>query len=110
MRQLTDNKHKSYELSDKSALESETQAEVGRLSDYFAEEPTSIEAQGQPSSTKLEGSLQRYEENKRLLNSFYTTDPNAEERDALRAENEDLREALRKKERAKRRRRKNSFA
>ena len=45
MRQLTDNKLKSYELSDKSALESETQAEVGRLSDYFAEEPTSIEAQ-----------------------------------------------------------------
>mgnify|MGYP001790775787 FL=1 len=111
MRQLTDNKLKSYELSDKSALESETQAEVGRLSDYFAEEPTSIEAQGQPSSTKLEGSLQRYEENKRLLHSFYTTDPNTEERDALRAENEDLREALRKKERAKRRRRrKNSFA
>ena len=98
VRQLTDNKLKSYELSDKSALENETQAEVGRLSDYFAEEPTSLEAQGQPSSTKLEGSLQRYEENKRLLNSFYATDPNAEERDALRTENEDLREALRKKE------------
>ena len=96
--QLTDNKLKSYELGDKSALESERQAEIGRLSDYFAEEPTSLEAQGQPSSTKIEGSLQRYEENKRLLSSFYTTDPNAEERDALRAENEDLREALRKKE------------
>ena len=70
----------------------------GRLSDYFAEEPTSLDAQGQPSSMKIEGSLQRYEENKRLLSSFYATDPNAEERDALRAENEDLREALRKKE------------
>ena len=98
VRQLTDNKLKSYELSDKSASESETQAEIGRLSDYFAEEPTSLDAQGQPSSTKIEGSLQRYEENKRLLSSFYATDPNAEERDALRAENEDLREALRKKE------------
>lgn len=98
VRQLTDNKFKSYELGDKSASESETQAEIGRLSDYFAEEPTSIDAQGQPSSTKIEGSLQRYEENKRLLSSFYATDPNAEERDALRAENEDLREALRKKE------------
>ncbi len=100
MRQLTDNKLKSYELDDKSASESETQAEIGRLSDYFAEEPTSLDAQGQgqPSSTKIEGSLQRYEENKRLLSSFYATDPNAEERDALRAENEDLREALRKKE------------
>ena len=98
VRQLTDNKLKSYELSDKSASESETQAEIGRLSDYFAEEPTSLDAQGQPSSTKIEGSLQRYEENKRLLSSFYTTDPNAEEREALRAENEDLREALRKKE------------
>ena len=98
IRQLTDNKLKSYELSDKSASESETQAEIGRLSDYFAEEPTSIDAQGQPSSTKIEGSLQRYEENKRLLSSFYATDPNAEERDALRAENEGLREALRKKE------------
>ena len=98
VRQLTDNKLKSYELSDKSASESETQAEIGRLSDYFAEEPTSLDAQGQPSSTKIEGSLQRYEENKRLLSSFYATDPNAEEREALRAETEDLREALRKKE------------
>ena len=98
VRQLTDNKLKSYELSDKSASESETQAEIGRLSDYFAEEPASLDAQGQPSSTKIEGSLQRYEENKRLLSSFYATDPNAEEREALRAENEDLREALRKKE------------
>ena len=98
VRHLTDNKLKSYELGDKSASESETQAEIGRLSDYFAEEPTSLDAQGQPSSTKIEGSLQRYEENKRLLSSFYATDPNAEERDALRAENENLREALRKKE------------
>ena len=98
VRQLTDNKLKSYELGDKSASESETQAEIGRLSDYFAEEPTSLDAQGQSSSTKIEGSLQRYEENKRLLSSFYATDPNAEERDALRAENEGLREALRKKE------------
>ena len=98
VRQLTDNKLKSYELGDKSASESETQAEIGRLSDYFAEEPTSLDAQGQPSSTKIEGSLQRYEENKRLLSSFYATDPNAEEREALRAENEGLREALRKKE------------
>ena len=98
VRQLTDNKLKSYELSDKSASESETQAEIGRLSDYFAEEPASLDAQGRPSSTKIEGSLQRYEENKRLLSSFYATDPNAEERDALRAENEGLREALRKKE------------
>ena len=98
VRQLTDNKLKSYELGDKSASESETQAEIGRLSDYFAEEPTSLDAQGQPSSTKIEGSLQRYEENKRLLSSFYATDPNVEERDALRAENEGLREALRKKD------------
>ena len=98
VRQLTDNKLKSYELGDKSASESETQAEIGRLSDYFTEEPASLEAQGQSSSTKIEGSLQRYEENKRLLSSFYAPDPNAEERDALRAENEDLREALRKKE------------
>ncbi len=98
VRQLTDNKLKSYELSDKSASESETQAEIGRLSDYFAEEPASLDAQGQSSSTKIEGSLQRYEKNKRLLSSFYATDPNAEERDALRAENEGLREALRKKE------------
>ncbi len=98
VRQLTDNKLKSYELGDKSASESETQAEIGRLSDYFAEEPASLESQGQPSSTKIEGSLQRYEENKRLLSSFYATDPNAEERDALRAENEGLREALRKKD------------
>ena len=63
VRQLTDNKLNSYELGDKSALENETQAEIGRLSDYFAEEPASLEAQGQErsSSTKIEGSLQRYE-------------------------------------------------
>ena len=88
VRQLTDNKLKSYELSDKSALENETQAEIGRLSDYFAEEPASLDAQGQSSSTKIEGSLQRYEENKRLLSSFYATDPNAEERTIVEPEAE----------------------
>ena len=88
VRQLTDNKLKSYELSDKSALENETQAEIGRLSDYFAEEPASLDAQGQSSSTQIEGSLQRYEENKRLLSSFYATDPNAEERTIVEPEAE----------------------
>ena len=49
VRQLTDNKLKSYELGDKSASESETQAEIGRLSDYFAEEPTSLMHKGRGS-------------------------------------------------------------
>ncbi len=95
--QLTDNKLKAYELGNKSASDEQAQAEMGRLSDYFADATPTPEAQ-QASSAKIEGSLQRYEENNRLLNSFYAPDPHEEEREALRAEIDDLREELRKKD------------
>lgn len=42
--QLTDNKLKAYELGDKSASEEQAQAEMGRLSDYFAENTAAFEA------------------------------------------------------------------
>lgn len=73
---------------------------MGRLSDYFADATPTPEAQQaqQASSAKIEGSLQRYEENQRLVSSFYTPDPHEEEREALRAEIDDLREELCKKD------------
>lgn len=94
--QLTDNKLKAYELGDQSAQEEQTQAEIGKLSDYFAEAATlsEDEVQRQTSSTKIEGSLQRYEENNRLVSSFYDHDPYQEEREALHAEIEALKEEL----------------
>ena len=94
--QLTDNKLKAYELGDQSAQEEQTQAEIGKLSDYFAEAATlsEDEVQRQTSSTKIEGSLQRYEENNRLVSSFYDHDPYQEEREALYAEIEALKEEL----------------
>lgn len=98
--QLTDNKLKAYELGDKSALEEQAQAEMGQLSDYFSDAtstPETQQAQEAPIA-KIEGSLQRYEENQRLVSSFYAPDPHEEEREALRAEIDDLREELRKKD------------
>ncbi|MDO4707999.1 MAG: conjugative transposon protein TraM [Porphyromonadaceae bacterium] len=96
--QLTDNKLKAYELGDKSASEEQAQAEMGRLSDYFADATPEVQQAQQASSAKIEGSLQRYEENNRLLSSFYAPDPHEEEREALRAEIGELREELRKKD------------
>lgn len=98
--QLTDNKLKAYELGDKSASEEQAQAEMGRLSDYFADATPTPEVQQahEASTAKIEGSLQRYEENNRLLSSFYAPDPHEEEREALRTEIDDLREELRKKD------------
>lgn len=98
--QLTDNKLKTYELGDQSAQEDQTQAEIGKLSDYFAEATalSEDEVQRQTSSTKIEGSLQRYEENNRLVSSFYDHDPYQEEREALYAEIEALKEELAQRE------------
>lgn len=99
--QLTDNKLKAYELGDKLDHEEQAREEMGRLSDYFAEstEPSDAErAEIEASTAKIETSMHRYEENTRLLNSFYAPDPNEEEREALRAEIEDLRRELREKD------------
>lgn len=98
--QLTGNKLKAYELGDKSALEEQASSEMGQLSDYFAEATSTPEAQQaqEAPAAKIEGSLQRYEENQRLVSSFYAPDPHEEEREALRAEIEQLREELRKQD------------
>ena len=99
--QLTDNKLKAYELGDKVEQEEQAREEMGRLSDYFSEstEPSDAEcAETAASTAKIEKSMHRYEENTRLLNSFYAPDPNEEEREALRAEIEDLRRELREKD------------
>lgn len=98
--QLPRNKLKTYELGDKSRSEELAEDEMGRLSDYLAEETAPPVGQAtQPATpTPIEGSLQRYEENKRLLSSFYAHDPYEAERAALRAEIDELREALREQE------------
>lgn len=98
---LTDSKLKAYELGNKVEQEEQVREEMGRLSDYFAEntEPSDAERSETAASTaKIEKSMHRYEENNRLLNSFYAPDPHEEEREALRAEIEDLRRELREKD------------
>lgn len=98
---LTENKLKAYELGDKTHAEEMTREEMGRLSDYFSENSqTSVPEEQQTSveTSKIANSMQRYEENTQLLNSFYAPDPHEEERQALRAEIEDLRRELREKD------------
>src|SRR3712207_6205262 len=75
---LTDSKLKAYELGNKVEQEEQVREEMGRLSDYFAEntEPSDAErSETAASAAKIENSMQRYEENNRLLNSFYAPDP-----------------------------------
>ena len=95
--QLTGNKLKAYELGDKMQQEEQAREELGRLSDYFAEntEPSDAErAQAAAATAKIENSMQRYEENTRLLNSFYASDPHEEEREAMRQEIDKLKKEL----------------
>ena len=95
--QLTGNKLKAYELGDKMQQEEQAREELGRLSDYFAEntEPSDAErAQAAATTAKIENSMQRYEENTRLLNSFYAPDPHEEEREALHQEIDNLKKEL----------------
>ena len=94
---LTENKLKAYELGDKAHEEEQTREGMGRLSDYFAENtaPTETErAEAAVSTAKIESSMRRYEENTRLLNSFYAPDPHEEEREALRSEIDNLKKEL----------------
>ncbi|EFA44326.1 conjugative transposon TraM protein, partial [Hallella bergensis DSM 17361] len=95
--QLTGNKLKAYELGDKAHEEGQTREEMGRLSDYFAQSTVPSEAQRAEtaaSTAKIENSMHRYEENNRLLNSFYAPDPNEAEREALRSEIDNLKKEL----------------
>lgn len=95
--QLTGNKLKAYELGDKSRQDEQTREEMGRLSDYFAQNTIPSEsgrAEAAASTAKIESSMHRYEENNRLLNSFYAPDPNEQEREALRSELDNLKKEL----------------
>ena len=94
---LTENKLKAYELGDKTHEEEQSREEMGKLSDYFAQNTAPSEAeraQADASTAKIESSMHRYEENNRLLNSFYAPDPNEAEREALRSEIDNLKKEL----------------
>ena len=94
---LTENKLKAYELGDKAHEEEQTREEMGRLSDYFAQNTAPSEeqrAETAASTEKIENSMHRYEENNRLLNSFYAPDPHEQEREALRSEIDNLKKEL----------------
>lgn len=98
---LTENKLKAYELGDKTHEEEQTREEMGRLSDYFAQSTAPSEAQRAEvaaSTAKIENSMHRYEENNRLLNSFYAPDPHEQEREALRSEIDNLKKELSQKD------------
>ena len=63
---LTENKLKAYELGDKAHEEEQTREEMGKLSDYFAQNTAPSEAQRaetDASTAKIESSMHRYEEN-----------------------------------------------
>ena len=98
---LTENKLKAYELGDKAHEEEQSREEMGKLSDYFAQNTAPSEAQREEaaaSTAKIESSMHRYEENNRLLNSFYAPDPYEQEREALRSEIDNLKKELSSKD------------
>lgn len=93
---LTENKLKAYELVDHTTQEEQAREEVGRLAEYFQQEGNSSESDPQEAvvGNKIESSMQRYEENNRLLADFYGSDPYEEEREAMQQEIDDLRREL----------------
>ena len=95
---LTINKIKAFKLGNESLVLVKL---MGRLSDYFAQNTTPSEAQRAEtaaSTAKIENSMHRYEENNRLLNSFYAPDPHEQEREALRSEIDNLKKELSQKD------------
>ena len=98
--ELPGNKLKTYEQGNKSLEEQQAQADMEDLSEVFARQHADEEAQRVEranSRDKIEVSMQRYAENNRLLNSFYTPDPNDREREELRSQVEALKTELSKK-------------
>ena len=93
---LTENKLKAYELVDHTTQEEQAREEVGRLAEYFQQEGSSSESDPHEAvvGNKIESSMQRYEENNRLLADFYGSDPYEEEREAMQQEIDDLRREL----------------
>ena len=98
--ELPGNKLKAYEQGNKSLEKQQAQADMEDLSEVFARQHADEEAQRVEranSRDKIEVSMQRYAENNRLLNSFYTPDPNDREREELRSQVEALKTELSKK-------------
>lgn len=98
--ELPGNKLKAYEQGNKSLEEQQAQADMEDLSEVFARQHADEEVQRVEranSRDKIEVSMQRYAENNRLLNSFYTPDPNDREREELRSQVEALKTELSKK-------------
>ena len=98
--ELPGNKLKAYEQGNKSLEEQQAQADMEDLSEVFARQHADEEAQRVEranSRDKIEVSMQRYAENNRLLNSFYTPDPNDRECEELRSQVEALKTELSKK-------------
>lgn len=95
--QLPGNKLKAYEHGEDERREEQAREQMGRLSDYFParEEGTAGEMEDARSATrKIETSMQRYEENNRLLSSFYEPDPAEERQQAMQEEIETLKKQL----------------
>lgn len=93
--QLPENKLKVYEMGEHLEQEEISRSEMGQLSDYFERQGEETNDSEHTSSvSKVASSMERYEENSRLLSSFYDYDPREEEREAMQAEIEELRARL----------------
>lgn len=93
--QLPENKLKVYEMGEHLEQEEISRSEMGQLSDYFERQGEETNDSEHTSSvSKVASSMERYEENSRLLSSFYDYDPRDEEREAMQAEIEELRARL----------------
>lgn len=93
---MTSNKLKAYELGTSLEREENSRAEMGRLSDYF-EDKVGSEEEAQKENLpqeRINTSVQRYEENNRLISSFYQNDPYEEEHLQMQQEIDELREQL----------------
>lgn len=92
---LRENKLKAYELDAKTEKAELSQDKLGKLSDYFeGESKEERKNTKELPESKIEHSIQRYEENNRLVSSFYEPDPREEEIDQLHSEIDALREEL----------------
>lgn len=97
---LTDDKLKAYELGAYSEKQEQAREEMGRLSDYFPDDRMNPKPDNQQEvpEEKIKQSLQRYNENNRLVSSFYESDPFEHERESMLAEINELKSQLEERE------------
>jgi len=99
--QLTESKLKDYELGAHKEQEDATREKMGRLSDYMDAQTEESESEAQANAAtaaKVEHSMQRYAQNKRLLSSFYEPDYSDNQTAALQAEIDALKAQLASKD------------